>query len=284
MNALDLAKQRVDTLVKTKIQDGEIFMWSEFLDKVLKHMRQGDFANFCTWPVIGLTMFCIPVEEVLRYLQQSSDWPTWKKVLNEEQIGNPPSYGLLEGSSGNLILHVYHAAKFLEKTNCKLSELEEIVEFGGGYGSLCRVFYKLGFKGRYVIYDFLEFNILQEYFLSQVENTPKIYYNKPAFDNSIILLNNLDDFSKQMENHTNNGAFVATWSISETEMSFRERFFKLLPEMQYYLLGYRDLIENLDNISFFKEFLLNKPNYNWSDWQIDFFKHTHERYLMGSKL
>ena len=40
-----------------------------------------------------------------------------------------------------------------------------IVEFGGGYGSMCRLVRKLGFKGRYVIFDLRPILALQKYYL-----------------------------------------------------------------------------------------------------------------------
>ena len=49
-----------------------------------------------------------------------------------------------------------------------LSSSGVIVEFGGGYGSMCRLLHKLGFSGQYFIYDLPEFVALQRYFLKSI--------------------------------------------------------------------------------------------------------------------
>lgn len=40
-----------------------------------------------------------------------------------------------------------------------------VLEFGGGYGSLCRGFHRCGFKGKYMIFYFPHFSTLQRFFL-----------------------------------------------------------------------------------------------------------------------
>jgi hypothetical protein len=39
-----------------------------------------------------------------------------------------------------------------------------VIEFGGGYGSLCRLFFNQQFKGQYVLFDLPPFSALQHFF------------------------------------------------------------------------------------------------------------------------
>ena len=282
MSSLEQAKNRTSFLLSNlKDPEGRLPIWSGFSKEVIQEMVKGDFSNLCNWPVIRKTMFCIPDKVVLQYLKESKDWSVWEKVLQEDSAGNPPTYGLLQGSSSNLIHHVYHVAKFVEKTKCNVADLDEIVEFGGGFGSLCRVFYKLGFKGRYIIYDLPEFNILQEYYLSQIKEVPKILYNEVSSSNKcVVLLCNMDMFHEQMSYCSRNSIFVATWSISETPLEFRNKFFDVLPSMKYFLMAYLDVFVGIENKEFFDNFAANKPEYIWMDWKIEHFT-SQERYIMG---
>jgi hypothetical protein len=47
----------------------------------------------------------------------------------------------------------------------KVKDHEVIVEFGGGYGSMCRLIYQAGYMGSYIIYDFAHLNLIQDYYL-----------------------------------------------------------------------------------------------------------------------
>ena len=68
-----------------------------------------------------------------------------------------------------MIHHAYHLAQFEEKTRTQVHEIDFVLEFGGGYGSMCRLFYNLGFRGRYVIFDLPSFSALQIYYLKTLD-------------------------------------------------------------------------------------------------------------------
>jgi hypothetical protein len=76
---------------------------------------------------------------------------------------------VLPGSSGTLIHHAYHLHRFETVTGRFLLELQEIIEFGGGYGSMARLLARLGYRGRYHIHDLPEFAALQRFYLRMVQ-------------------------------------------------------------------------------------------------------------------
>src|SRR5207244_11597755 len=49
-----------------------------------------------------------------------------------------------------------------------VDDLACVLEFGGGYGSMCRLFHNLGFRGRYLIFDLPAFSALQRFFLRSI--------------------------------------------------------------------------------------------------------------------
>ena len=62
-----------------------------------------------------------------------------------------------------------HLALFEETTGSKIDTLELIFEFGGGYGSMCRLAHNLGFNQAYIIFDLQPFSALQNYYLSSLD-------------------------------------------------------------------------------------------------------------------
>jgi len=70
----------------------------------------------------------------------------------------------LEQEQANL-RQAYHLWKWEQVTGKKISSLETIVEVGGGYGAACLMAYRMGFKGKYVIFDLPEFGLLQQWYL-----------------------------------------------------------------------------------------------------------------------
>ena len=97
------------------------------------------------------------------------DWKqVWEEILEEDSAGDPKPYKGYRRSSGNRIHQAYHLARFQEETGLPVSRFPLIVEFGGGYGSLCRLVHKLGFKGQYIIFDLPEFVALQKFYLGSL--------------------------------------------------------------------------------------------------------------------
>ena len=128
--------------------------------------------EFLRWDVILGTMFVGNEDYVvteLDYLRGKPDWSErWEKAIEEVESGFPIPFKKYPRSSGNLIHQAYHVSQLEEKTGVFLDQIDFICEFGGGYGCMCKLFHNLGFKGKYVIYDFPHFNALQKYFLKTV--------------------------------------------------------------------------------------------------------------------
>ena len=110
----------------------------------------------------------------LMLLQRSRDWDTWRDVIQDSQIGEPP---LIDTSTlppfdeasplttTNLVHQVFHLEVLGRVSGMHAHDASLIVEFGGGYGCLCHAIHRAGFRGRYVIYDLPVFSAVQEFFL-----------------------------------------------------------------------------------------------------------------------
>jgi glycosyltransferase involved in cell wall biosynthesis/tetratricopeptide (TPR) repeat protein len=256
--------------------------WESFRKIVRELILTENPRNFLNWDVINATMFYEPniIEVELKYLQLLPDWLQWKEAIKESPVGNPKPYFAYPESSGNLIHHAYHLAQLMRWTGCALTEATQIVEFGGGYGSMCRLAHQLGFKGQYVIFDIPEFSNLQEYFLKSIGLSTVVVKNQVTeIDRHISLHWDIDKLSQQLSNATSNMTFVATWSISEAPVSVREQVFNLVADAKFYLIAYQEDFEGVNNLEYFAQFAQNKPNYQWYGWAIEHLPGNH--YLIG---
>ena len=93
----------------------------------------------------------------------------YKKLLIEDNIGDPIRYFLYPKSSGNRIREVFHLLNFQNFTNVSLNKIKTILEFGGGYGNMARLFYKINKNINYKIFDTFHVNLLQYYYLTMLK-------------------------------------------------------------------------------------------------------------------
>lgn len=251
--------------------------WTNNMNRLRELVLNDNPRDFLRWDVILYTMFVaynryIPTE--LRYLKQNSDWNNcWSDAIKESNVGHPIYYIFYPSSSANLIHHAYHIAQFKEKTNVKLENIDFIFEFGGGYGSMCRLLFNVKFKGKYVIFDLPQFSALQKFYLKSL-NLPihdKIEDFKMS-STGIVCISDLNELKELVINDTvskQNSLFLGTWSISETPISVRNSIIPLLSDFKLFLIAYQHQFGEVNNIDYFTNFRNSKNNIKWQNWQID---------------
>jgi len=135
----------------------------------------------------------------------------------------------------NSIHHTYHIARFEEAVKKNVAEMDIVHEVGGGYGNMARLFYTLGFKGKYVIHDLPTLVGIQKHYLGKY---------CPGMD---VEWNNLDTLDPDL--------LVATWSISEIPISEREPFLNLNPKNL--MIAFSHTFEEIRNLSEFENYYPN---------------------------
>jgi hypothetical protein len=262
--------------------------WLNHSSRLSELVFDSDPREFLRWDVILKTMFTANpeyIEEELRYLRRLSDWGSrWRKAIKESKVGRPFPSPLYPISSGHLIHQAYHLAQFEEKTGVHLSHIDYIFEFGGGYGSMCRLFHNLGFKGRYVIFDLPHFSILQQFFLRSIGIRIDTNYAAPAPNTAVICVSELEQLKLVLSDRVgqHDSLFLATWSISETPIQLRETVLPLVAEFSAFLIAYQQEYGEVNNRQFFGE---------WRDkmskevvWQETLIGHLPgSRYLFGKR-
>lgn len=230
--------------------------WISNMNRLKELVLNQNPREFLQWDVISKTMFIGYAKYIyteLKYLKSLPDWDIrWRNAIKESFVGRPTPYIFYPSSSANLIHHAYHVAKFEEMTECNVQDMDFVFEFGGGYGSMCRLFYNLGFSGRYLIFDLPPFSALQRYFLKTNNLPVKSIGEFVDSKKGIVCVSDndlLEDIITNIESA--NKMFVATWSISETPINIRENVLPLVNDYQAFLIAYQDRFGEMDNVDFF---------------------------------
>ena len=128
-------------------------------------------------------------------LPAAKEDPRIRYALEDPDVGITEQdrgiYNLFEDftTSMNRIQHMAHLV--LNKwTPDELAKLDTIVELGGGIGDMADIVYKLGFKGKYVIYDFAEVCAIQKWYHDQLGHTNIVHTSdvNDLFDADLMIL------------------------------------------------------------------------------------------------
>jgi putative sugar O-methyltransferase len=260
-----------------KIQDCCEF-WRDSQRLLIQNIMRNDPRNFTNWGLINPAMFHNSQRTEFMSLRTSGNWPTWEKWLQEDRTGNPLPYYLLKSSSGNLIHHAYSLHQLLQATGLQPTSIKTVFEFGGGYGSFCRLMKKSGFTGHYIIYDLPVFCLLQRYFLRSIFPQIDIALNKEN-SKEITLFWKEDEMKKYLSNLDEVALFIATWSLSETPFELRERMLRLTARPQVFFFAYHGTFKSYNNIEYFRRFQQDRPEYRWINFEIPHLKDNY--YLIG---
>ena len=231
--------------------------WEQNARRLAEHILRDEPSQFCSWDVIRETMFASNIGHArteLAYLQKKIDWNKgWKRSLVESRVGAPERYVGYRKSSTNLIHHCYHLAVFQEVTARSVPSFDCVIEFGGGYGSMCRLISNLAFQGRYIICDLPIFSALQEYYLSSLNLTVRRPRRGDALNAGISLLSDVAHLSSLMSDlRDSKTLFIATWSLSEIPLAARKEISEVARNSSAFLIAYQKDFMEIDNSLFFE--------------------------------
>ncbi len=130
---------------------------------------------------------------------------------------------------------LHHILTFEKMRGKPIESYENIVEIGAGIGETARMIFDKGFTGKYYIIDFPEVSKISSYYL----------------DNRSIPLDNI---IKLPYDETDNTLFIATWSLSETPIEYRNQIAERIKGFDQLLLFQRQ----------FKE--ISNPKYFFEEW------------------
>lgn len=183
------------------------------------------------------------------HITQTYGAETAASLLYENSAGKPILNDLQYKTSGNSIHHLYHFTKFEKETGVSLSQINSVVEFGGGYGNAAKIFKKLNTNATYTIIDIPVFSYIQYAYLSTVYGPENVVFfdeTKTIIEGKINIVP-LDKASMSDVNTSLNAPdlFISTWALSETN-EFTQAMVKKLNYFNgsHLLLAYQKANDN----------------------------------------
>ena len=257
----------------------------KFNKSLYKIIRERKLKKFLRYAFIQKMFFVhnrLFILKELSELKKDKKWLYYKKLLLEDDVGDPIRYFLYPSSSGNRINHVYHLSCLENTLNIELQKIENIFEFGGGYGCMARIFVNINNKISYKIFDTNLVNCLQYYYLKQ--NGLDVGFE----NNSIELINNLEKINDKIE--IKNSLFIANWSLSEVPLNLRDKFVTLIGRYENIMISFQKNFEDINNLEYFNNLQENlKYKYNIKIIDNKFYKGNilkpeQHYFLFGKKL
>jgi len=257
-------------------------LWTENENELRELIRKKDPREFLRWNVIRRNMFpdSAPyIRNEFSYLTKNN-WNTWKNSITETKVGCPAPFLRYLPSSENLIHTAYHLARFENQTKEEIKEADLIVEFGGGYGCMCRLIHNIGFKGKYVIFDLPVFSALQVFYLKMIGLNAE--YGISSRADGISCVSKTSQIEVIARSPTKKSLFIATWSISETPVEARSPILKSVEAFDLFLIAYQRTFSNIDNVTFFDDWTKHTDQFYWYNCEITHIPNSY--YLFGRKI
>lgn len=210
-----------NTLKKYHIDQFTTQHWENYNAKLEKVFLPYPQFSFLRDPTIMLTMFVTMggkwLREEITFIENGIQKDKLKFLLQEDYVGVPRLLNSTYLTSHNSIHHLYHLIRFLDKTKCDLGQINTIVEWGGGYGNMAKIFKRLkSTPATYIIIDTPLFSSIQWLYLTTILGEESVN----------LLLNPADTIHAEKINliplcfldwhKINADLFISTWALSES--------------------------------------------------------------------
>jgi len=244
-----LKKNLPDVYYNLKKNDFDRFItsfWKVQNDKLEKDFIPEIPFSFLKNPVITQTMFVNSGtkwrKSELKFLEKLYSKRKLKMLLMEDFVGEPPLQNIKFFTSYNSIHHLHHIKKFFVKTGCDLKNLTTVIEWGGGYGNLAKIFDRLADnKKTYIIIDTPLMSCLQWLYLATILGLKKVNFIKDLNEKiefgkiNILPICFIDQFKLKAD------LFISTWALTESSTYSQEYVLKFnWFDSKHILLGYND--------------------------------------------
>ena len=244
-------------------------LWDHLRAEIRRLVRTKDPERFLQWPPVRASIVRrsrARVAAELRHLRGRADWAArWRPALREMTLGAPRPFSLMPSSSGTLIHQAYHLCRFEEATGRPVDRERLVVEFGGGYGAMCWVMHRLGFRGTYVIVDLPEVSALQRFYLRHT-GLEVVDADNGLPAHGVVTTSDLGRLTSLLgERPPGAAAFLAAWALSESPVSLRDRVRASVADFDDFLIGYTERCLDVDNRAYFADWRARLPDRRWYD-------------------
>lgn len=196
-------------------------LWRTFTASLERALLPAPSFAFLNVPTIMTTMFITKggfwLRRELALLEARLPEQALRSMLHEDYVGLPLLALTRYLTSHNTVHHLYHLVRFCQATGSTLSQLATIVEWGGGYGNLAKIFRRFhGGRPTYVLIDLPLLACLQWLYLATIFGPGEVVlFLKPGESIqpgkfNIVPVCFLDAVPRVAD------LFVSTWALSES--------------------------------------------------------------------
>lgn len=234
-------KETFDKMLDAKRRNGDDY-WTVMQEAFAEDLQNLPFDRFKVWASTMMVPFMVKrvfAPYVVNSMLAASKHPEVLEALIEPMVGltredYEQHYKVFEDIpvSMNRIQHVAHLC-FTDWVG-KIQDLDTIVELGAGIGEMADVVRKMGFKGKYVIYDFPVLLEIQ-----------KRHHEQLGLEN-IEYVSDVNELGAA-------DLCIATWSLTEMPLDLREKIIGQIGETKNWLIAYSNQIFGIDNYKYIAE-------------------------------
>jgi hypothetical protein len=220
-------------------------LWQGVNAEIEKLFTPAPSFNFLTNPTLKHQMFVEAggrwLAEQLSFLEKRVPRSRLKFLLMEDLVGDPRLMNATYLTSHTSIHHLYHLIRFADKTGCDFEKIEKVVEWGGGYGNMAKIFRRLKPTSTYCIIDTPIFSMLQWLYLSTVLGVDNVNLLRRPDDAIKMGKVNLVSLCFMEQLQLQADLFLSTWALSESASAAQDyvisrRWFNA----NHLLLAYQD--------------------------------------------
>lgn len=195
-------------------------LWQKYNESAMKVFLPRPPFNFLRTKIIRTTMSVEAygkwLAEERTFIERALPQSTLRELLEEDTVGKPIICDSKYLTSHTSIHHLYHLVNFQNKTGCKISKYDSILEWGGGYGNMAKIVNRMNKKITYTIIDTPLFCCIQWLYLASILGEDKIniitHSQAPIIEEKINIL----PLGLLTRRKVKVDLFIATWSLSES--------------------------------------------------------------------
>jgi len=263
--AADLSN-RLNELVRMQVTVEGSELWRARCQSIAALAATDDPRFFMRWQPIRNTMVHGMGPSTLaefRNLRRAADWQSvWKPALRHRQHGHPPPFPPMMSANAMAIEHATHLLRFRENLCVQFQDTDCVIEFGGGFGSMCRLVHALGFTGTYIIFDLPYVLALQRYYLGLHDIEADVDGQR-----GVRLCSRLGEVRRLLDTLApRRVSGMSTWAMSEMPLELRTQIEAIMmSRCDKLLLAWQPAFEGIDNHAWFGQFMeRSKDRFAWT--------------------
>lgn len=246
--------------------------WTEFTRNLETYLINGDLDSYITNNVTP-HVFTWPQYSTQNMNQltklRNDPQSIFCKTLKVNDYGPTHGMKLHENIQLDRVQQVWSIYNLVKSCNFSLDSDEIIFEFGAGTGQMADVLSDMNFKGRHVVYDLPLMTVLQKFFIDRrgIKNTYILDDEPMHIVNGTNFLPCNQPKSEKIVLGLPNVNFIATYSLTETDINTHIKFSEYMPEFSriiiIYVPGINAVADNINSSEYIDSIhnKLNKTHY-----------------------